>query len=184
MKNCQNMPEEAELQTGAGDFRYRLSAPCATSPPCPEGSQTPRFGRAGRFLRPRHACRSNTERGRSTYYYQCAPEADENLALMRRWDELHLAHPVYGRRKLTVRLRHEGLGINRKRGVRLLRLLGITAIYAQPKLSLPAPGPQIYPYLLRDLEVTGPDQVWCADITYVPMARGRGGPQKLDHWLR
>ena len=119
----------------------------------------------------RHQCEL-LERGRSTYYYQCAPEADENLALMRRWDELHLAHPVYGSRKLTVRLRHEGLGINRKRGVRLLRLLGITAIYAQPKLSLPALGPQIYPDRLRDLEVTGPDQVWCADITYVPMARG------------
>src|SRR5258708_10815111 len=91
---------------------------------------------------------------------------------MRRLDELHLEHPVYGSRKLAVSLRREGLVINRKRVVRLLRLMGIEAIYAKSKTSLPGPGHQIYPYLLRDLEVTGPDQVWCADITYVPMARG------------
>ena len=109
---------------------------------------------------------------RSSYYYQCCPETEENLALMRRLDELHLEHPVYGSRKLAVSLRREGLAINRKRVVRLLRLMGIEAIYAKPKTSLPAPGHQIYPYLLRDLVVTGPDQVWCADITYVPMARG------------
>ena len=109
---------------------------------------------------------------RSSYYYQCCPETEENLALMRRLDELHLEHPVYGGRKLSVLLRREGLVINRKRLLRLLRLMGIEAIYAKPKLSLPEPGHQIYPYLLRDLVVTGPDQVWCADITYVPMARG------------
>src|SRR5207249_5001942 len=109
---------------------------------------------------------------RSSYYYQCCPETEENLALMRRLDELHLEHPVYGSRKLAVSLRREGLVINRKRVVRLLRLMGIEAIYAKPRKSLPAPGRQIYPYLLRGLEVTGPDQVWCADITYVPMARG------------
>ena len=109
---------------------------------------------------------------RSRYYYQCAPETAENLALMRRLDELHLEHPVYGSRKLTVSLRREGLVINRKRVVRLLRLMGIEAIYAKPRTSLPEPGHQIYPYLLRDLAVTGPDQVWCSDITYVPMATG------------
>ena len=94
---------------------------------------------------------------RGTYYYQCSPETDENLALMRRLDELHLEHPVYGSRKLAVSLRREGLTINRKRVVRLLRLMGIEAIYAKPRTSLPAPGHQIYPYLLRDLAVTGPD---------------------------
>ena len=109
---------------------------------------------------------------RSSYYYQCCPETEENLALMRLLDELHLEHPVYGSRKLAVSLRREGLVVNRKRVVRLLRLMGIEAIYAKPKTSLPAPGHQIYPYLLRDLVVTGSDQVWCADITYVPMARG------------
>jgi putative transposase len=91
---------------------------------------------------------------------------------MRRLDELHLEHPVYGSRKLRVLLRREGRWINRKRVVRLLRVMGIEAIYAKPKLSQPEWGHQIYPYLLRDLEVTGPDQVWCSDITYVPMATG------------
>ena len=119
----------------------------------------------------RHQCEL-LELCRSTYYYEPCPETEENLALMRRLDELHLKHPVYGSRKLTVLLRQAGLRINRKRVVRLLRLMGIEAIYAKPKLSLPAPGHEIYPYLLQDLEVTGPDQVWCADITYVPMARG------------
>ncbi len=109
---------------------------------------------------------------RSSYYYQCALETEENLSLMRRLDELHLEHPVYGSRKLTVLLHQEGLAVNRKRVVRLLRLMGIEAIYAKPRTSLPEPGHQIYPYLLRDLEVIGPDQVWCSDITYVPMATG------------
>jgi putative transposase len=91
---------------------------------------------------------------------------------MRRLDQLHLEHPVYGSRKLTVVLRQEGQGINRKRVVRLLRVMGIEAIYAKPRTSLPGLGQEIYPYLLEDLEVSGPDQVWCADITYVPMAPG------------
>ena len=119
----------------------------------------------------RHQCEL-LEVCRGSYYYQCCPETEENLALMRRLDEMHLEHPVYGSRKLTVLLRQEGLTINRKRVVRLLRLMGIEAIYAKPRTSLPEPGHQIYPYLLRDLEVTGPDQVWCSDITYVPMATG------------
>lgn len=91
---------------------------------------------------------------------------------MRQLDARHLEHPVSGSRKLTVLLRRAGQAINRKRVVRLLRLMGIAAIHAKPKLSVPLPGPEIYPYLLRDLAVTGPDQVWCADITYVPMALG------------
>ena len=119
----------------------------------------------------RHQCEL-LELCRSTYYYEPCPETEENLALMRRLDELHLEHPVYGSRKLTVLLRQAGLAINRKRVVRLLRVMGIEAIYAKPKLSVPQPGHQIFPYLLADLTVTGADQVWCADITYVPMARG------------
>jgi len=91
---------------------------------------------------------------------------------MRRLDELHLEHPVYGSRKLTVLLRPAGLAINRKGVQRLLRGMGIEASHATPKGSMPGPGHQIYPYLLADLEVTGADQVWCLAITYVPMARG------------
>lgn len=119
----------------------------------------------------RHQCEL-LELCRSSYYYEPCPETEENLALMRRLDELHLEHPVYGSRKLTVLLRQAGLAINRKRVVRLLRLMGIEAIYPKPKLSVARAGHQIFPYLLADLQVTGADQVWCADITYVPMARG------------
>jgi putative transposase len=109
---------------------------------------------------------------RSSYYYEPCPESEANLALMRRLDELHLEYPMYGSRKLTVLLGREGPGVNRKRVQRLLGLMGIEALYAKPQTSLPGLGHQLYPYLLKDLEVTGPDQVWCADITYVPMARG------------
>ena len=109
---------------------------------------------------------------RSTYYYEPCPESEENLALMRRLDELHMKYPVYGSRKLTAVLRLEGREINRKRVVRLLRLMGVEAIYAKPRTSVPAPGHELYPYLLEDLVINGPDQVWCADITYVPMAYG------------
>jgi putative transposase len=91
---------------------------------------------------------------------------------MRRLDELHLAHPVYGSRKLQVLLARDGWAVNRKRVVRLLRLMGIEAIYCKPRTSLPLPGHQIYPHLLTDLDINGPNQVWCLDITYVPMAQG------------
>ena len=109
---------------------------------------------------------------RSSYYYEPIPETEANLALMRRLDELHLDKPVYGSRRLTVLLRREGLPVNRKRVVRLLRVMGIEALYPQRGLSQPGEGHRIYPYLLEDLEITGPDQVWCSDITYVPMAYG------------
>jgi len=108
---------------------------------------------------------------RSSYYYRPCPETPENLALMRRLDELHLDHPVYGSRKLRVLLGREGWAVNRKRVVRLLQIMGIEAIYRKPRMSLPGPGHQIYPYLLAGLDINGPDQVWCADITYVPMAQ-------------
>lgn len=109
---------------------------------------------------------------RGAYYYQPCPESEANLALMRRLDELHLAHPVYGRRRLTVLLQQGGEPVNRKRVQRLLRVMGLEALYPRRSLSQPGEGHVIYPYLLKDLVVTGPDQVWCADITYVPMAYG------------
>ena len=91
---------------------------------------------------------------------------------MRRLDQLHLDHPVYGSRRLTQLLRREGQEINRKRVVRLLRLMGLEAIYPKGSCSRPGAGHRLYPYLLRDLEVTGPDQVWCCDITYIPVQGG------------
>ena len=109
---------------------------------------------------------------RASYYYEPCPETEQNLALMRRLDELHLQHPVYGSRRLTVLLARAGYPVNRKRVVRLLRRMGLEALYPRRALSQPGDGHVIYPYLLKDLAVTGPDQVWCSDITYVPMAYG------------
>jgi putative transposase len=102
---------------------------------------------------------------RSSYYYQCCPETEENLALMRRLDELHLEHPVYGSRRLVVLLRREGQAVNRKRVCRLLQVMGIEAIYPRRWTSQPGVGHRLYPYLLEGLEISGPDQVWCSDIT-------------------
>ena len=109
---------------------------------------------------------------RSTFYYEPCPETPENLRLMRRLDELHLDHPVYGSRKLEVKLRQEGWVVNHKRVTRLLQVMGIQAIYPKPNLSQPGADHVRYPYLLADVDINGPDQVWCADITYVPMANG------------
>ena len=91
---------------------------------------------------------------------------------MRRLDELHLEHPVYGSRRLRELLRREGLVVNRKRVSRLLQIMGIETIYPRPFSSRPQAGHRICAYLLEGLEITGPNQVWCADITYVPLACG------------
>lgn len=109
---------------------------------------------------------------RSGFYYEPAPESPENLALMRRLDQLHLEYPVYGSRRLRALLQREGLVVNRKRVARLLELMGVQVVYPQRSLSQPGQGHRLYPYLLEGLEITGPDQVWCSDITYVPMAYG------------
>lgn len=91
---------------------------------------------------------------------------------MRRIDELHLAHPFYGSRKVSVALRGEGLDINRKHVQRLMRLMCIEAMVPKPKTSEPHPEHPVYPYLLRGLTIYRPDQVWATDITYVPMKTG------------
>lgn len=109
---------------------------------------------------------------RSGYYYEPCPETEENLRLMRRLDELHLERPTFGSRRLTVMVNREGWEVNRKRVVRLLEVMGIAVVYPKRSLSQAGAGHQIYPYLLKGLEICGPDQVWCTDITYVPMANG------------
>ena len=91
---------------------------------------------------------------------------------MKRLDQLHMEHPVYGSRRLMVLLEREGVVANRKRVVRLMRKMGLEALFPRRSLSQPGPGHTLYPYLLRGVEVSGPDQVWCADITYIPMASG------------
>ena len=104
---------------------------------------------------------------RSTWYYQLAGETSENLALMRQIDELYLKCPFYGSRKFA-----ELLGVNRKRVQRLMRTMGIEAIYPKKRTTWPGAGHKIYPYLLRNVAVIRPDQVWSTDITYVPMRHG------------
>jgi putative transposase len=109
---------------------------------------------------------------RSGVYYRprAVPAAD--LAIMRRMDELHLDFPFAGSRMLRDLLNAEGVAIGRQHVATLMKRVGIEAVYRRPDTSKPAPGHKIYPYLLRDLPVTRPDQVWAMDITYVPMARG------------
>ena len=87
-------------------------------------------------------------------------------------DELYLASPFYGSRRMVAVLRREGLVVNRKRVQRLMRLMGLEAIYQKPNTSQGHPDHKVYPYLLRELSIERPNQVWCADITYIPMARG------------
>lgn len=109
---------------------------------------------------------------RSGYYYEPVEVSADNLAVMRRLDELHLERPTFGSRRLTVLLQREGWEINRKRVARLMGLMGLATVYPKRSLSQPGAGHRIYPYLLEGLAITGPDQVWCSDITYVPMAQG------------
>ena len=87
-------------------------------------------------------------------------------------DRQYLLAPFYGSRKISAWLGSQGHHVNRKRVRRLMRVMGIRAIYRRPRTSKPAPGNKIYPYLLRDVKITRPDQVWASDITYIPMAKG------------
>ena len=109
---------------------------------------------------------------RSTWYYEAAAETEANLCLMRLIDEQYLETPFYGSRRMTVWLLHEGHAVNRKRVQRLMRLMGLEAIYPKPRLSVANPEHRKFPYLLRGLSVNRVNQVWATDITYIPMARG------------
>ena len=109
---------------------------------------------------------------RSSVYYlpRAVPAAD--LAIMRRMDQLHLDFPFAGSRMLRDLLHAEGVAIGRQHVATLMKRMGIAAIHRRPNTSKPAPGHKIYPYLLRNVPITRPDQVWAMDITYIPMARG------------
>jgi putative transposase len=109
---------------------------------------------------------------RSSVYYQPATEPADNLRLMRLIDQEYTAHPFSGSRKLTRWLVQQGEVVNRKRVQRLMRHMGLEAIYPKPKLSLAGRGHRIYPYLLRNVSIERPNQVWSTDITYVPLASG------------
>jgi putative transposase len=109
---------------------------------------------------------------RSTFYYEPVPETAENLLLMRLLDEQYLHRPYYGSRRMQLWLCQQGHRVNRKRVQRLMGLMGLEAVYPRPKTTTPGQGHQVYPYLLRGLDITHPDQVWGTDITYVPMPHG------------
>jgi putative transposase len=109
---------------------------------------------------------------RSTVYYRPAPESDENLMVMRLIDEQYLRTPCYGARKFVEWLLRQGHVVNRKRVSRLMRLMGIEAIYQKPNTSKKHPGNKIYPYLLRAMTIDRVNQVWCTDITYIRMPKG------------
>ena len=109
---------------------------------------------------------------RSGLYYQPSGISAEDLTIMKLIDRQYLSTPFYGTRRMAVWLRKEGCIVNRKRIRRLMRVMGLSAIYRRPRTSKPAAGHRVHPYLLRGLEITRPNQVWAADVTYIPMARG------------
>jgi putative transposase len=109
---------------------------------------------------------------RSSWYYRPVPESAETLALKAEIDRICTDAPYFGARKVAAVLRRQGLVVNRKRVARLMREMGLEAIWRKPNTSKPHPENRIYPYLLRGLAITRPNQVWCADVTYIPMPKG------------
>ena len=109
---------------------------------------------------------------RSSVYYLPRPVAERDLKLMRRIDELHMDYPFAGSRMMQGLLKQEGFEIGRKHTATLMKKMGVEALYRRPNTSKPEPGHKIYPYLLRDVKVVRPNQVWATDISYIPMARG------------
>jgi len=109
---------------------------------------------------------------RSSYYYQARGEDAENVRLMRLIDEEFTRHPFYGSRRITAYLRRQGEFVNRKRIQRLMHVMGLEAVYPKPKLSQAHPEHRVYPYLLRNVQIARPDQVWSTDITYIRLRHG------------
>jgi putative transposase len=109
---------------------------------------------------------------RSTFYHIPKPVTDEELGLMKLIDRCHLEHPYYGSRRIRDWLEDEGHRVNRKRVQRLMRTMGLAALYPKRNLSLANQAHKVYPYLLRGLAIDRPNQVWATDVTYIPMARG------------
>ena len=126
----------------------------------------------------RHHCLSITRQcqllgiSRSTLYYQKQPTPEADLALMAAMDRQYLQTPFFGARRMQAWLQAQGQQVNRKRIRRLMHLMGLEALYQRPRTTKPDATAPKYPYLLRGLPITRPDQVWAADITYIPMAHG------------
>ena len=109
---------------------------------------------------------------RSGLYYRRKEPSEEDLSLMKELDRQYLETPFYGSRQMKAWLEREGTSVNRKRVQRLMRAMGLRSIYRRPQTSRPSPEHRVYPNLLGKTEITRPNQVWAADITHVPMARG------------
>ena len=109
---------------------------------------------------------------RSSVYYKARPISPEDLEMMKLIDEQYMKTPVYGTRSMRNYLNRQGYNVNRKRVQRLMRLMGLEAIYPKPRISKPHPGHRIYPYLLKGLNINRADMVWATDITYIPLRRG------------
>jgi putative transposase len=109
---------------------------------------------------------------RSSVYYEPKGPSERDLALMAAIDELHLKFPFYGARRLRNELQDSGFQVGRQHVATLMRRMGMEPLWPKRRLSKPAPGHKIYPYLLRNLEITRASEVWAADVTYLPMARG------------
>jgi putative transposase len=109
---------------------------------------------------------------RSSYYYHPKPVKQGDLDLMRKIDELYLENPSSGSRTIRRQLNRQGINVSRKKIQRLMRLMGIEAVYPKPNTSRPHPENKVYPYLLRNLTIDRPNQVWATDITYIPMDKG------------
>jgi len=109
---------------------------------------------------------------RSSFYYRPKPISARDLELMRAIDEIHLAYPFYGSRRIMHELRGRGYKVGRGHVSKLMRKMGICAIYRRPRTTIPDIKHKVYPYLPKDMDITRAGQAWCADITYLPMARG------------
>ena len=109
---------------------------------------------------------------RSTFYHTPKPVSDAELGLMQQIDRCHLKYPFYGSRRIRDWLEDQGFGVNRKRVQRLMRTMGLVALYPKRNLSLANQAHRVYPYLLRNMIIDRPNQVWATDITFIPMARG------------
>jgi len=109
---------------------------------------------------------------RSTLYYRPLPASAEELALMKAIDKLFTKYPFFGSRQIASWLARDGIKVGRHRVRRLMRQMGLQAVYRRPKTSQPHPAHPVFPYLLKGLEITRPNQVWCADITFIPVSRG------------
>jgi putative transposase len=109
---------------------------------------------------------------RSTLYYRPVPASDETFALMKAIDKVFTQYPFFGSRQIVTWLARDGIKVGRHRVRRLMRLMGLEAVYRRPKTSRPHPAHPIYPYLLKGMAITRPNQVWCSDITFIPVSRG------------